>query len=92
MDGKYDLIGDIHGDAEVLRRLLRKMQYLEVDGVFWHPDRRVIFVGDFVDRGPDQLEVLADRDGRACAAWRGASRMGSGAWNGWGNMRIQMKQ
>jgi hypothetical protein len=56
--GKYDLIGDIHGHAEVLRRLLRKMDYRDDDGVFRHPDRRVIFVGDFVDRGPEQREVF----------------------------------
>jgi hypothetical protein len=56
--GKYDLIGDIHGHAEVLRRLLRRMDYRYDDGAFRHPDRRVIFVGDFVDRGPEQLEVL----------------------------------
>jgi diadenosine tetraphosphatase ApaH/serine/threonine PP2A family protein phosphatase len=56
--GNYDLIGDIHGHAEVLRRLLRKMGYRDDDGVFRHPDRRAIFVGDFVDRGPKQREVL----------------------------------
>jgi hypothetical protein len=56
--GSYDLIGDIHGHAEVLRRLLREMDYREDDGVFRHPDRQVIFVGDFVDRGPEQREVL----------------------------------
>jgi len=54
----YDLIGDIHGHAEVLRRLLRKMNYRDDDGVFRQRDRRVIFVGDFVDRGPEQSEVL----------------------------------
>jgi RNA polymerase sigma factor (sigma-70 family) len=42
----------------VLRRLLRKMDYRDDDGVFRHSDRQVIFVGDFVDRGPEQLEVL----------------------------------
>jgi hypothetical protein len=56
--GKYDLIGDIHGHAEVLRRMLRKMDYRDDDGVFRHRDRRVIFVGDFIDRGPEQCEVL----------------------------------
>jgi hypothetical protein len=58
MTGNYDLIGDIHGHAEVLRRLLRAMDYREDDGVFRHRDRQVIFVGDFVDRGPQQREVL----------------------------------
>ena len=54
----YDIIGDIHGYAEVLRRLLIKMEYSEVDGVFRHANRNAIFVGDFVDRGPEQREVL----------------------------------
>lgn len=54
----YDIIGDIHGHAEVLRRLLQKMDYREDGGVFRHPDRQVIFVGDFIDRGPEQREVL----------------------------------
>jgi len=26
----------------------------DADGVFRHPDRQVIFVGDFIDRGPEQ--------------------------------------
>jgi hypothetical protein len=54
----YDLIGDIHGHADALRRLLTKLGYSEVDGAFRHGSRKVIFVGDFVDRGPDQREVL----------------------------------
>jgi hypothetical protein len=55
---KFDIIGDVHGHADALRRLLQAMGYQEEDGVFRHPDRRVIFVGDFVDRGPKQLEIL----------------------------------
>jgi hypothetical protein len=34
----YDLIGDIHGHAQVLRRLLREMEYRDDDGVFRHPE------------------------------------------------------
>jgi hypothetical protein len=29
-----------------------KLDYAEVDGVFRHPERKMIFVGDFIDRGP----------------------------------------
>ena len=54
----YDLIGDIHGHSEPLIRLLDKLGYAETDGVFRHPDRKVIFLGDFIDRGPDQRGVL----------------------------------
>lgn len=55
---KYDVIGDIHGHADALRRLLAKLGYEEVDGVFRHETRKVVFAGDFIDRGPDQKEVL----------------------------------
>jgi hypothetical protein len=54
----YDIVGDVHGHADPLRRLLDKLGYREIKGVFQHPDRRMIFVGDFVDRGPEQREVL----------------------------------
>ena len=51
----YDIIGDIHGYADHLKALLLKMGYREVDGVWQHPDRKVIFLGDFIDRGPHQI-------------------------------------
>lgn len=54
----YDLIGDIHGHSEPLIRLLDKLGYAKTNGVFRHPDRKVIFLGDFIDRGPDQRGVL----------------------------------
>jgi Calcineurin-like phosphoesterase len=34
------------------------LDYSEIGGIFRHPERRVIFVGDFIDRGPEQREVL----------------------------------
>lgn len=54
----YDLIGDIHGHSAQLVALLGKLGYSKVDGVYRHPERRVIFLGDFIDRGPDQRGVL----------------------------------
>jgi hypothetical protein len=54
----YDIIGDIHGHADALRRLLTKLGYAEVQGVYRHDTRKVMFVDDFVDRGPGQMEVL----------------------------------
>jgi len=54
----YDLIGDIHGYAAELKALLVKMDYREKDGVWQHPERKVIFLGDFVDRGPEQVETV----------------------------------
>jgi hypothetical protein len=54
----YDVIGDVHGHADALRRLLVTLGYTESQGIFQHDTRKAIFVGDFVDRGPQQREVL----------------------------------
>ena len=54
----YDIIGDIHGHAAELRQLLEMMGYSEEGSEWKHPERQVIFLGDFVDRGPEQFEVL----------------------------------
>ncbi|MCA9190705.1 MAG: metallophosphoesterase [Planctomycetales bacterium] len=54
----YDLIGDIHGHADELLRLLIKLGYTKEDGVFRHSERQAIFLGDFIDRGPKIREVL----------------------------------
>jgi len=49
----YDIIGDIHGYADVLEKLLRKLGYEKPTGVWRHPEgRKVLFLGDFIDRGP----------------------------------------
>ena len=80
----YDLIGDIHGHADPLRRLLKELKYNEDAGVFRHKTRKAIFVGDFVDRGPDQREVL--RIARAmCEAGSASSVLGNHEFNaiGW---------
>ena len=58
---EYDIIGDVHGSGAKLRGLLDLLGWArDRDGVRRHPDpeRRVIFVGDLVDRGDDQLGVL----------------------------------
>jgi hypothetical protein len=54
----YDLIGDIHGHAHALQQLLAKLGYAKHKGVYRHPERRVIFLGDFIDRGPNIRETL----------------------------------
>jgi diadenosine tetraphosphatase ApaH/serine/threonine PP2A family protein phosphatase len=54
----YDLIGDIHGHAEELTSLLDAMGYRQRRGVFTHDERKVIFLGDFIDRGPQIRQVL----------------------------------
>jgi hypothetical protein len=54
----FDVIGDVHGHADRLQRLLALMGYTERHGVWAHPDRTAVFVGDLIDRGPGQLETL----------------------------------
>nr|WP_245399692.1 metallophosphoesterase [Atopomonas sediminilitoris] len=54
----YDLIGDIHGCARTLERLLSQLGYGLQDGVWQHPTRRAIFLGDLLDRGPRIREVV----------------------------------
>ncbi|MEC5129556.1 metallophosphoesterase [Verrucomicrobiales bacterium BCK34] len=59
---QWDLIGDIHGRYASLVRLLEELGY-ESDregGGFRHPEgRKVIFVGDFIDRGPNSFDVVS---------------------------------
>jgi protein phosphatase len=63
--GPFDIVGDIHGCFDELLELLGVLGYQPVgnaDGAptsFSHPEkRRVIFLGDLVDRGPKICEVL----------------------------------
>ena len=54
----YDLIGDLHGHADALEELLLALGYQQTAGVYRHANRQVIFLGDFVDRGPKIRQVL----------------------------------
>ena len=61
--GPFDIIGDVHGCFDELHSLLGKLGYqiTEVDGHFEtkHAEgRKVIFLGDLVDRGPKIPDVL----------------------------------
>ena len=55
----YDVIGDIHGHADKLTGLLRAMGYRETQGV-WRPPHghQAVFIGDLIDRGPEQRQVI----------------------------------
>ncbi len=53
-----DFIGDIHGHFNALELLLKKMGYEKKNGVYNHPDRFPVFLGDYIDRGPNIKEVL----------------------------------
>ncbi|UYZ83912.1 metallophosphoesterase [Entomomonas sp. E2T0] len=48
----YDIIGDIHGCANALSQLLEQLGYSKQQGVWRHPKRMALFLGDIVDRGP----------------------------------------
>ena len=62
--GPFDVIGDVHGCLAELEALLGTLGYaIERDAAgrpigAQHPDRRAIFLGDLVDRGPDTPGVL----------------------------------
>ncbi len=69
--GPFDIIGDLHGCCDELEELLEQLGYcyedcekpldseLLMDRVPKHPQgRRVIFVGDYVDRGPRSVDTL----------------------------------
>ena len=54
-DGPIDVIGDVHGEIGPLRELLVQLGY---DAQGSHPaHRRLVFVGDLGDRGPDSPAV-----------------------------------
>lgn len=56
----FDLIGDIHGYAAHLEALLRKLGYVNRHGVWSHSERKVIFLGDFIDRGKGERVLTPD--------------------------------
>lgn len=54
--GPLDIVGDIHGELHALQALLHHLGYDEHGR---HPQSRcLVFVGDFVDRGPDSPGVV----------------------------------
>ncbi len=65
--GPLDVIGDVHGEVEALDALLRELGY---DQQARHPQgRRLVFVGDLCDRGPDSIAVI-----QRVQAWIAAGR------------------
>jgi hypothetical protein len=55
----YDVIGDVHGEADKLTGLLRALGYRNQDRSWRHRDRVAVFVGDLIDRGAQQRETIA---------------------------------
>jgi hypothetical protein len=54
----YDVIGDVHGHAAQLLKLLATLGYKNEGDCFRHPFRKAVFLGDFIDRGPAIRETL----------------------------------
>ena len=55
-----DIIPDIHGQAEKLRYALKNLGWRR-NGTTWvhpEPDRQILFLGDFIDRGPENGAVI----------------------------------
>ena len=56
---KLDIIGDIHGCFAELKKLTETIGYGWNSGIPVHPEgRKLAFVGDLTDRGPDSLKVI----------------------------------
>ncbi|QFT88401.1 Bis(5'-nucleosyl)-tetraphosphatase PrpE [asymmetrical] [Bacillus sp. THAF10] len=56
---KIDVIGDIHGCVREFKELLQKLGYTVEAGHYSHKDgRKLAFVGDLTDRGPDSIGVV----------------------------------
>lgn len=55
----YDVVGDVHGQLAKLTGLLDVLGYVRTDGRWSHPQqRRLVFVGDVIDRGAHQRATL----------------------------------
>lgn len=55
-----DIVPDIHGQAEKLRLALKNLGWRR-NGTTWvhpEPDRQIVFLGDFIDRGPENAAVI----------------------------------
>ena len=59
---RADFIGDIHGHVDALEALLARLGYDKVGDSWRHPaGRKVVFLGDYIDRGPrirDSLHIV----------------------------------
>jgi Calcineurin-like phosphoesterase len=54
--GPIDIVGDLHGEIDALKELLGHLGY-DTGGV--HPTgRRLVFIGDLTDRGPDSPALI----------------------------------
>jgi hypothetical protein len=76
----YDIIGDVHGHADRLEKLLIKLGYKNLKGVYEHPSRQCIFLGDLIDRGP-QIRASLQIIKSMCASGNALAIMGNHEFN-----------
>ena len=56
--GPFDIMGDLHGCTDELEILLEQLGYVRNGDAYSHPEnRRLLFLGDIVDRGPRILDA-----------------------------------
>ncbi|OLP95710.1 Uncharacterized protein AK812_SmicGene22111 [Symbiodinium microadriaticum] len=55
------IIGDLHGDIQCAEQWVRRTGLVDLDTWMWQGRERtaLIFMGDYVDRGPEGLQVLS---------------------------------
>ena len=60
MNKSYDIIPDIHGQHNKLLRLLKNIGWYKKNDIWVHSDkgRKIIFLGDFIDRGRQNQKVI----------------------------------
>lgn len=56
--GPFDIIGDIHGCLNELHELVAKLGWIREPELHHPQGRKLIFLGDLIDRGPDPVGVL----------------------------------
>jgi Calcineurin-like phosphoesterase len=88
----YDVIGDIHGQGGKLESMLRKLGYVQKAGSWKPPQgREAVFLGDLIDRGPEQVKVV-DTVRRMVDAGYAKCIMGNHEFNAIGFMMEDPKQ
>ncbi len=104
-----DVVSDVHGLLDDLLVLLEGCGWQVRDGILRHPEaqRRLLFLGDLVDRGPDSLPLL-ELVMRSCEAGTAqclqgnheakllkfveqAQREGIERWGSWANAETGMQ-
>lgn len=90
---KLDIVGDVHGQWSALQSLGRALGYRVDDDWSHREGRRLLFVGDLIDRGPRSFEV-ADLVRVLCARGDALCLMGNHELNlvEWYNGRKKTKK